>query len=602
MDIVKTENVDVPNSVIVNGLTQTNLDKELEESLETHGPINRHLLIDNPNSEFHRHLIVEFAESSAMHTLRPLLPLVYKTSHDTEDTLNVQALDSIYTLKASSSATKGYLETLQTIARASGKSFEEMLQEELMKMVTLRGTSPPGQETLMSQLETVSQRQELVAGITTTPSPHTSPLWDSGNLEAHTPTKRTEPTATHHSFARGDGVDSPVMIHPGLPMSAVNPPSVQRVVVEHIVKTDAATSHQKISFRLRVFSGKSPRPNHEPDYDTWRASVEFLMTDPSISDLHRTQKILDSLLPPATDVIKQVNPRALPSVYLELLDSVYGSVEDGDDLAAKFMSTLQDAGEKPSSYLHRLQVILSTAIRRGGIGEEEQSRFLLKQFCRGCWNHELITDLQLERKKMHPPSYSDLVFLIRTEEERHASKEERMMKHLGLNKQVSASSKFRTAAHRQTVNPSDVEAAETDSLKRQVAELQAQVAVRQTPPPPKPKTNHSEAAEIHALKRQLADLQAQMTSLRVQNHQMERNTHSKKTGTQSEHRPTDQRTAEQPRFGEPTSNRPRPWYCFRCGEDGHIAPSCESEPNPLLVEEKRRRCRERQLQWDQLNY
>lgn len=177
-----------------------------------------------------------------------------------------------------------------------------------------------------------------------------------------------------------------------------------------------------------------------------------------------------------------------------------------------------------------------------------------------------------------------------------------MMKHLGLNKQVSASSKFRTAAHRQTVNPSDVEAAETDSLKRQVAELQAQVAVRQTPPPPKPKTNHSEAAEIHALKRQLADLQAQMTSLRVQNHQMERNTHSKKTGTQSEHRPTDQRTAEQPRFGEPTSNRPRPWYCFRCGEDGHIAPSCESEPNPLLVEEKRRRCRERQLQWDQLNY
>lgn len=54
-----------------------------------------------------------------------------------------------------------------------------------------------------------------------------------------------------------------------------------------------------------------------------------------MSDLHRTQKILDSLLPPATDVIKHVSPQGLPSVYLQLLDSVYGSVEDGDELLAK---------------------------------------------------------------------------------------------------------------------------------------------------------------------------------------------------------------------------------------------------------------------------
>ena len=127
------------------------------------------------------------------------------------------------------------------------------------------------------------------------------------------------------------------------------------MIVEHIVKNDVTTSHQKVSFHLRVFSGKSPHPNIEPDYDTWHASVEFLMTDPVISDLHRTQKILNSLLPPATDVIRQLTPQASPSEYLELLDSVYASVEDGDDLVANFMSTLQNDGEKPSSYLHKLQ-------------------------------------------------------------------------------------------------------------------------------------------------------------------------------------------------------------------------------------------------------
>ena len=76
MEIVNTEKVNVPNSVIISGITNTNLDKEIEEDLETHGPINCQLFIDDPTSEF---VIIEFQESSAMLTLRPLLPLIYKT-------------------------------------------------------------------------------------------------------------------------------------------------------------------------------------------------------------------------------------------------------------------------------------------------------------------------------------------------------------------------------------------------------------------------------------------------------------------------------------------------------------------------------------------
>lgn len=130
-----------------------------------------------------------------------------------------------------------------------------------------------------------------------------------------------------------------------------------------------------------ALEGKVPRPNSELDFDTWRANVDLFLTDPSMSDLHRMRKILDSLLPPATDVIKHVSPQALTSVYLQLLVSVYGSVEDGDELLAKFMGTLQDNDEKPSGYLNHLQVALSTVVRRGGIAESERSCYLLKQFC-----------------------------------------------------------------------------------------------------------------------------------------------------------------------------------------------------------------------------
>ncbi|KAE8287190.1 hypothetical protein D5F01_LYC15159 [Larimichthys crocea] len=123
----------------------------------------------------------------------------------------------------------------------------------------------------------------------------------------------------------------------------------------------------------------------------------------------------------ATDVIKHVSPQALPSVYLQLLDSVYGSVEDGDELLAKLMGILQNNEEKPSDYLNRLQVALSAVVRRGGITESERNRYLLKQFCRGCWNDALIADLQLERKMNALPSFAELVLLIRTEEDKQAN-------------------------------------------------------------------------------------------------------------------------------------------------------------------------------------
>lgn len=131
-----------------------------------------------------------------------------------------------------------------------------------------------------------------------------------------------------------------------------------------------------------------------------------------MSDIQRTRKILDSLLPPATDVIQTVSPQASPSEYLRLLDSVYGSVADGDELLAKFMGTMQNNDEKPSHYLNRLQVTLSAVIRRDGLPESERNRFLLKQFCRGCWENGLITALQLEQRTTKPPSFADLVLLF----------------------------------------------------------------------------------------------------------------------------------------------------------------------------------------------
>lgn len=224
---------------------------------------------------------------------------------------------------------------------------------------------------------------------------------------------------------------------PSLPaMSAhdFNPPKVQRYVVEHIVKSDDTSMHLS-SQRLRAFSGRLPRPQHESDYDTWRSGVDLLLKDPAVSDLQRSRRIFESLLPPAADMVKHLKPNTPPSTYLQILDSAYGTVQDGDELYAKFMDTFQNSGEKPSSYLQRLQVALNLAVKREGVLAADTDRHLLNQFCRGCWEDTVISELQLKQRKSKPPTFAEFLLLLRTEEDREAVKAMRMKQHLGSSKQ-----------------------------------------------------------------------------------------------------------------------------------------------------------------------
>ncbi|RXN28207.1 zinc finger CCHC domain-containing 12-like protein [Labeo rohita] len=273
--------------------------------------------------------------------------------------------------------------------------------------------------------------------------------------------------------------------------SVLNPPDVQRLVVEHVVRTEEANSQSFTATRLRAFSGRIPRPVNEAEYDTWRTSVDFVLRDPTISKLHGSRKILDSHLPPAADIVKHLGPEAPPSDYLQLLDSAFGTVEDGDELLAKFMNTLQNAGEKPSTYLSRLQAALSVAVKRGGVLPSEADRHLLKQFCRGCWDNNLIADLGLEQKRENPPSFSQLLLMLRIEEDKYETKAKRMS-------QVHTQRTW-VVGESEPSGSSDVLsiASETKELKKQIASLQSQLArlttnpgaVKKTTPPVKARKN-----------------------------------------------------------------------------------------------------------------
>lgn len=455
-------------------------------------------------------LVVEFKTGSPFELLGPILPYTFKPA---DNEYCVKNLSRVYIEHVGSTKTKTYLADLKEVAKMSGQNFAEVLQGLMAQISDAVAELRPTKQEVSTEKD-VQTENKMAAS---------SPIH---NMAAPSPL-----TATH----------SP----PNLNLSAadLNPQAVQKYVIEHVVKSDDSI---RSSHRLRMFSGRVPRPQHEVDFDTWRSAVDLILKDPATSELQQSRQILDSLLPPAADIVKHLSPDLPAEVFIQHLDSAFGTVQDGEELYMKFMDTLQDAGEKPSTYLQRLQVALSLAVKRGGAKSSEVNRHLLSQFCRGCWDNTLISELQLKQRKANPPSFAELLLLLRTEEDREASKTQRMKQHLGTSKQrVSAQAQF-------------------------VAE------------------EKGVSAALSALTKQMAVMQQQLDAL----------TASQLHQSCPPQGPPVQKPLQKPR---PTPQvpppSPKPGFCYRCGEDGHIRPQCNNPPNQTLVNTKRKQFNERKEKW-----
>uniref|UniRef100_A0A3B3RMR2 Paraneoplastic antigen Ma-like C-terminal domain-containing protein n=1 Tax=Paramormyrops kingsleyae TaxID=1676925 RepID=A0A3B3RMR2_9TELE len=382
MDFVQRCGVKIPNAVIISGATQVvGQDGQIIDFLKKYGSIKNTFSVDEETSEFHQNLIVEYSYGTAVEDLRAILPYRYTVQDDPCIVYTVRTLCSVYQAEVGANITKNYLTELKTLARLSGIEYEQVLKG-MMSQIS---------EDIEAMSPVIEEGSPMHSGLTIGTPQIVAPGSLSDALQGNI----------------GPNVASSVPIFnegraPSLSVSSMNPQEVQKVVVEHIVRREDVVPHLPSQVRLRSFSGKAPRPSNEADY-TWRSHIELLLNDPNMSPLQTSRKILESLLAPAADVVKGLRPDSSPSTYLQLLDSAFGTVEDGEELFAQFLNTLQDPGERPSTYLHRLQVAISLAVKRGGVAPLLVDKHLLKQFCRGCWDNALLSTLQLEQRKSSPP-------------------------------------------------------------------------------------------------------------------------------------------------------------------------------------------------------
>lgn len=58
-----------------------------------------------------------------------------------------------------------------------------------------------------------------------------------------------------------------------------NPREVQKIIMEHVIKSDASSTPSQGSKGLRPFSGRVPKPQNEVDFETWSLHVELMSQD-----------------------------------------------------------------------------------------------------------------------------------------------------------------------------------------------------------------------------------------------------------------------------------------------------------------------------------
>lgn len=116
MDIIQSKKIKVPNSVLVSGLSGTDVDDEVVDFLKKYGSIERVVKIESSDADFKNTAVVEFQFGTAIQTLQSDLPC-HRPSSDPNITHHIQLLSSIYTANVGSSLTQSYLSKLKDVAK-----------------------------------------------------------------------------------------------------------------------------------------------------------------------------------------------------------------------------------------------------------------------------------------------------------------------------------------------------------------------------------------------------------------------------------------------------------------------------------------------------
>lgn len=352
-----------------------------------------------------------------------------------------------------------------------------------------------------------------------------------------------------------------------------SPESIIRAVGELLEKTSKPSTDASAYRRLRTFSGTVPTPTGEESLENWMEQARLMTVECECSEREKRRRIMECLKGPALDIVKAVrfsSPDASALQYLDALENTFGTFESGEDLYFAFRLLRQSSGEALSDFLRRLEKSLTKVVQRGGLAPQLMDRVRIEQLIRGAVEADLmLLQLRLRERKEQPPNFLALLNEIKEAEEneatRHKIKTSVKPIHLRTDDKLSSSVVEQLREEIQELRSR----VEGDSEKKPVASLRVESRDQHV----KKRVEVQEESEVQLLKKQVQKLQEQLSVMNVS---------STKQSPQDVSNPKPVQFRNQ---GRSSKNR-EDLFCYRCGEDGHIATKCKAPENTTLVIQK----------------
>ncbi|XP_045842639.1 paraneoplastic antigen Ma2 [Meles meles] len=177
--------------------------------------------------------------------------------------------------------------------------------------------------------------------------------------------------------------------------------------------------------KLRVFSGSAvPAPEEEP-FEIWLEQATEIVKEWPVAEAEKKRWLMESLRGPALDlmhIVQADNEAISVEECLEAFKQVFGSLESRRTSQVKYLKTYQEEGEKVSAYLLRLETLLRRAVEKRAIPRNIADQVRLEQVMAGANLSEVLWCRLRELKDQGPPpSFLELMKVIREEEEEEAS-------------------------------------------------------------------------------------------------------------------------------------------------------------------------------------
>ncbi|KAL1259510.1 hypothetical protein QQF64_010087 [Cirrhinus molitorella] len=345
--------------------------------------------------------------------------------------------------------------------------------------------------------------------------------------------------------------------------------SILRAMVDVVSRTTKNQAESQGYRRLRIFSGITPTPTGEESLEYWLEQAMLMVQEGELTESEKRRRILECLRGPALKIIKSVRlskQGATAQEFLDALDSAFGSAESAEDQYFSFRLIQQKSGEKLSDYVRRIEPFLVKVVKKGGVSASEKDRVRVEQLLRGSIDSDLmLLQLRLKERRSNPPNFLDLLSEIRAEEEYQQTR-----------KKVNA--RIRNVAVHDDAGDSDVDMevlkADFRALKTQVFEMSKSSAgggASAHTSMSNPSHLGDDKSEAAALRKKVKRLSKKLKS--KGGNVTEPSATVAAVGTKNQSQGS--RQAQSIGGGER--------FCYRCGEDGHIATKCSFAENEKKV-------------------